>query len=172
MKKLLFAAFMIIGLTINAQEDTSTPTEKGKILIEVNTGARTIGNTGGYIRSNDYGTFWSLGFEGGYFTIDNLAVKLGLGYYYGSESVDALEYKIGAEYYIKGIVPIGIDFTGVSYFSENYPNSNSNWLGLQGGYAYFLGENVSIKPALRYNIGLEDGQKGLFQGLIGFALYF
>ncbi len=170
MKKLLFAILMLLGVTVSAQEETSSQTKKGKFVIEVNTGARTIGDTGGYIRSNDYGTFWSLGFEGGYFTIDNLAVKLGLGYY-GSKIVDALEYKLGAEYYIKGIVPIGIDFTGVSYFSEAYPNSNSNWVGVQGGYAYFLNESVSIKPMIRYNIGIEKYQRDIFQGLIGFAIY-
>ncbi len=166
MKKLLVAAMMVFGLAANAQETTSSQTAKGKFVIEANTGSATTGNTSFSLTSVDGNTAWSVGAEGGYFVIDDLAVKAGLGYGDNGTS-DSFNYKIGAEYYILGQIPVGVDFTGSSY-----TGGSTNWLGLQGGYAYFLGENVSIKPAVRYNIGLEDGQKGQFQGLIGFALYF
>lgn len=166
MKKLLVAAMMVFGLAANAQETTSSQTAQGKFVIEANTGSNATGNTSFSLLSSDGNTAWSVGAEGGYFVIDDLAVKAGLGYVDNGTS-DAFRYKIGAEYYILGKIPVGVDFTGSSYTFGSI-----NWLGLQGGYAYFLGENVSIKPALRYNIGLEEGQKGAFQGLIGFALYF
>lgn len=166
MKKLLVVAMMVFGLAANAQETTSSQTAQGKIVIEANTGSATIGNTSFSLTSSNGNTAWSVGAEGGYFVIDDLAVKAGLGYG-DNGTTDSFRYKIGAEYYIIGQIPVGVDFTGSSY-----TGGSTNWLGLQGGYAYFLGENLSIKPALRYNIGLEDGQKGVFQGLIGFALYF
>ncbi|SEB42891.1 hypothetical protein SAMN04489761_0657 [Tenacibaculum sp. MAR_2009_124] len=169
MKKLLVAAMMVFGLAANAQETTSSQTAQGKFVIEANTGSATTGSTAFSFSSQDGYTAWSIGAEGGYFVIDDLAVKAGLGFASNDNPFesDQFTYKIGAEYYILGNIPVGVDFTGTSV-----TGGSVNWIGLQGGYAYFLGENVSIKPAVRYNIGLEDGQKGQFQGLIGFALYF
>ena len=164
MKKLLLViAIVAAGFTANAQESNGQ-TAKGKWVIEANTGAASTGSTAFSFSSQDGDSNFAIGLDGGYFIMDDLAIKGGLGYNDGNE---AFTYKVGAEYYIAGQFPVGIDFTGTSYdaYSEN-------WLGLQAGYAYFLGENVAVKPALRYNIGLEDGQKGKFQGLIGFALYF
>lgn len=165
MKKLLLVAMMAFGLTANAQE-TKSQTSKGKFVIEANTGAATTGSTAFSLTSVDGNTMWNVGLDGGYFVMDNLAVKAGLGYGDTGES-DAFSYKIGAEYYINGQIPVEVDFTGTSFTGNSV-----NWLGLQAGYAWFLGEHVSVKPAVRYNIGLEDGQKGAFQGLIGFSLFF
>ncbi|MDO6812423.1 hypothetical protein [Tenacibaculum soleae] len=164
MKKLLLViAIVAAGFTANAQESNGQ-TAKGKWVIEANTGSAATGNTVFSFASSDGDSNFAIGLDGGYFIQDDLAIKGGLGYNDGQE---AFTYKVGAEYYIAGQFPVGIDFTGTSYDTHSV-----NWLGLQAGYAYFLGENVAVKPALRYNIGLEDGQKGLFQGLIGFALYF
>ncbi|WP_299680291.1 hypothetical protein [uncultured Tenacibaculum sp.] len=168
MKKVfLTIAMLTFGFAISAQNSnekkTNTQTEKGKFIIEANTGSNTTGNTGFYLRSTDGNTSFAVGLDGGYFFMDNFAVKTGLGYNDGNE---AFVYKIGAEYYIEGQFPVGIDFTGTSF-----SGGSENWIGVQGGYAYFIGDKVSIKPTVRYNIGLDDGQKGVFQGLIGFALY-
>lgn len=164
MKKLLLViAIVAAGFTANAQESNGQ-TAKGKWVIEANTGSAATGNTAFSFASSDGNSDFAIGLDGGYFIMDDLAIKGGLGYNDGKE---AFTYKVGAEYYIAGQFPVGIDFTGTSMDAGSV-----NWLGLQAGYAYFLGENVAVKPALRYNIGLEDGQKGLFQGLIGFALYF
>ena len=166
MKKFLLTIAMVaFGFAANAQ-DESGQTAKGKFVIEANTGSATTGNTSFSFSSSDGQSSFSLGLDGGYFVADNFAVKGGLGY---ADINDAslFVYKVGAEYYLDGQFPVGIDFTGTSF-----DGGSSNWVGLQAGYAYFLGENVSVKPALRYNIGLDEGQEGLFQGLIGFALYF
>ena len=162
-KVLLVIAMVAAGFTANAQESNGQTT-KGKWVIEANTGSASTGNTAFSFSSSDGNSAFAIGLDGGYFIQDNLAIKGGLGY---EDVTEGFTYKVGAEYYIAGQFPVGIDFTGTSYDAGSV-----NWLGLQAGYAYFLGENVAIKPALRYNIGLEDGQKGLFQGLIGFALYF
>jgi hypothetical protein len=164
MKKMFFIAFFAIcGLgTANAQ-DGGNQTSKGNWVIEANTGAATTGNTMFSLASSNGTTTWSLGFDGGYFISDNFAIKGGLGYA-DLGLLDGLNYKIGAEYYLNGTFPVSVDFTGSSM-------TEMNWLGLQAGYAWFLSDHVSVKPALRYNLGLDD-QDGLFQAVIGFALYF
>ncbi len=162
-KVLLTIAIAILGFTANAQESEGQ-TEKGKFVIEANTGSASTGNTAFSFASSNGSSSFAIGLDGGYFFMDDLAVKAGLGY---NDVNESFTYKIGAEYYIGGQFPVGIDFTGSSF-----DGGSVNWLGLQAGYAYFLGENVSVKPAVRYNVGLEDGQSGVFQGLIGFALYF
>ena len=165
MKKLLLGALMLFAMVSNAQkESNSTQTSKGNFVIEANTGAATIGNTNFSFSMIDGNSTWSVGLDGGYFIKDNLAIKAGLGY--SDAALNSFNYKVGTEYYINGNIPVGIDFTGTSM-----SDLSTNWLGLQGGYAYFIGDHISIKPTLRYNVGLEEGQKGLFQGLIGFALY-
>ncbi|OYX25041.1 MAG: hypothetical protein B7Z06_07975 [Flavobacteriales bacterium 32-35-8] len=166
MKKLLLsAAIAVLGLSqVNAQETESEggQTSKGKWLIEANTG---FGLT-----SIDGQTIWSIGAEGGYFVIDNLAIKAGLGYtdYDGNST---FSYKLGAKYYISSMIPIQVDVTGASLDGLN---ENPLWLGLQGGYAIFLGQNVSIEPGLRYSHSLNENivDEGIFEVRIGFALHF
>ena len=168
MKKLLFfAVIAVLGLqNVNAQE-ASGQTEKGKWLIEANTGTAATGNTSFSLFSVDGNTAWSIGLDGGYFVMDDLAVKVGLGYG-DNGAIDSFVYKVVAKYYIDSQFPVGIDFTGTST-----DGNSANWVGLQGGYAWFLGENVSIEPALRYNVTLDE-QKALsaFQAQIGFVLHF
>ncbi|MBP0905561.1 hypothetical protein ACFSKN_16830 [Mariniflexile gromovii] len=181
MKKLLLsAAIAVLGLSqVNAQDAVGGgQTAKGKILIEANTGFGGIENTGnssntGFgLYSIDGTTIWSIGAEGGYFVMDDLAVKLGLGYndYDGASS---FTYKLGAKYYIVSKFPVQIDVTGASsddYFGDETPL----WLGLQGGYAWFVGNNVSIEPGIRYNHSLNEDftDESVFEFRIGFALHF
>lgn len=161
-KTLLLFALVAISFTTYSQEN-SGQTTKGKWVIEANTGAATTGNTMFSLASSDGNTAWSLGLDGGYFFMDDLAVKVGLGYF-DSGSADGLNYKIGAEYYFNGNIPVSVDFTGDT-------GTELNWLGIQAGYAWFVTDHISVKPAVRYNVGLDD-QDGVFQGLVGFALFF
>ncbi len=182
MKKLLLcAAVAVFGFTMNAQDDTAAgQTSKGKWLIEANTGFSAGGgeigllqhtaNTGFGLVSVNGTTLWSIGTEGGYFVMDDLAVKAGLGYTdYDGTSI--FSYKVGAKYYVTGKIPFQVDVNGSSIkdFDEN-----PLWLGIQGGYAIFLGENVSIEPGLRYSLSLNDKvtDESLFEVRIGFALHF
>ncbi|THD32107.1 MAG: hypothetical protein DI588_08365 [Flavobacterium johnsoniae] len=141
-------------------------TAKGKWLIESSTGFGTIhpSNTSfGLIFSPDLeNVTWSIGSEAGYFIIDNLAIKGGLGY------ADYFSYKIGAKYYISSKIPVQLDYSGV--FEQDYYGSVS-YMGVQAGYAIFLGKNVSVEPGLRYNLDL-DRQDNFFQLRVGFALHF
>ena len=164
-KLLLLAVMMLFGLASNAQQENNTnQTAKGNYVIEVNTGSGTAGFTG--FRFDSTNATWAAGLDGGYFTMKNLAIKVGLGYYYNNNLADSYNYKLGTEYYINGNIPVGVDLSGT--FSRGRAN---NWLGVQAGYAYFLTKNVSIKPAIRYNMGFKNEQKSSLQGLIGFSIF-
>ena len=169
MKKVIFAAIAVMAFGFaNAQEQTA----KGKWLVETNTsfGATQVGNTGFQLSSSDGETNWSIGAEGGYFVADNLAVKAGLGYNDLGHSLNAFSYKVGAKYYLLNKFPLEASYTGSSI---NDADENPSFLGLQGGYAWFVGKNISIEPGLRYNISLnEDYSKSVFQLNVGFALHF
>lgn len=181
MKKLiLLAAIALFGFNANAQDDDSSSgqTSKGKWLIEANTGfgggdygvAHTA-NTGLGLTSVDGTTIWSIGAEGGYFVMDDLAVKAGLGYTDFDGDFSTFTYKLGAKYYISSMIPIQVDLTGASIKDAE---ENPMWLGLQGGYAIFLGQNVSVEPGLRYNLSLNEDftDDGVFEFRVGFALHF
>ena len=165
MKKSFFVAIAVMAFGFaNAQEQIA----KGKWLIETNTGfgVGNIGGTSSALWITDGQTSWNIGVEGGYFIVDRLAVKVGLGY--GDNGKDnSFSCKIGGKYYVLNKFPVEVSYTGQTL--ENYPTIS--YLGLQGGYAWFVSKNISIEPGVRYNIGLND-YKDVFQFNVGFALHF
>ena len=170
MKKLFLMAALILTGIVSAQ--TNPYLEKGKWLIEVNTGfgAASPANTSVGFSAKDGVTRIKIGGEAGYFVAENLAVKGGLGVDVLSqqleESYSRFNYKVGAKYYINGKVPVQIDLSGVSDKNESVTA-----LGFQGGYAWFVAPNVSIEPGLRYDLFLSDSD-GILTGNIGFAFHF
>jgi len=179
MKKILFFAAITVFCmsSVNAQDGQ---TSKGKWLIEANTGFNTSGdevgllkhsaNTGFGLSSVDGNTAWAIGAEGGYFIMDDLAVKLGLGYT-DLDFATIFSYKVGAKYYVISKIPVQIDINGASIKDLD---DNPLWLGLQAGYAIFLGEHISVEPGLRYSLSLNEEftDIGIFEARIGFVLHF
>lgn len=182
MKKVLFlAVFTIIGLSSGfAQDDNGgSPTAEGTWLIEINTGfgEASTANTGFGLRSRDIGgetiTSWAIGGEAGYFVTDDFAIKAGLGY--GDTGIDGIDgvfnWKIGSKYYIAGAWPVAIDLNGSSGndFSPLF-------IGFQAGYAWFVADNVSIEPGIRYGVGMNedagDGDSNVFSVNMGFNVFF
>lgn len=174
MKKSLMTAIAVFGLLVTANAQDGALTAEGNWLIEVNTGfggqAAHGANTGFGLSSSDGATVWSMGFEGGYFVIDDLALKAGLGYT-DLDGFTLFSYKFGAKYYINSQIPVQMDLTGASIQDAA---ENPLWVGLQGGYAVFLNDYVSIEPGLRYNISLNDqfSEDGILELRVGFAIYF
>jgi len=176
-KVLLIAALALFGFSVNAQDGSQT--DEGKWLIETNTnfGAAAVSNTGISFTSfsDDAGSLLNIGGEVGYFVAKDLAVKVGLGF--GSikansdaDAISTISYKIGAKYYISSMIPVQVDYSGAS---TKDIDENPSYVGLQAGYAVFLGENVSIEPGLRYNVSLNDDfYTSALQFNIGFALHF
>ncbi len=184
MKKILFfAALAVFGLTTMNAQDNIGQTAQGSWLVEANTGfgapQTKHASTGVHFYSTDGSSTYNFGAEVGYFVIDNLALKLGLGY--GGTSVevgdhrvssDVLSYKVGAKYYIMGNIPVQIDYSGSDF--ENTLGESPAYLGLQAGYAFFLGEHLSFEPGVRYDLSMNDqySDKGIFEINLGFALHF
>ncbi|MEO1031909.1 MAG: hypothetical protein AAFX55_10925 [Bacteroidota bacterium] len=175
-KLLLMAAVAVFGFTnLNAQDSEGGQTSEGTWLVEINTGfgESSTSNTGFALRSVDGTTAFSLGGEVGYFVIDDLALKAGLGY--SDLGIDGLDgtfnWKLGAKYYVASQFPVGVDVNGSSG-----NDVSPLWVGLQAGYAWFVADNVSIEPGIRYGIGLNedagDGDFNVFGVNIGFNIFF
>ncbi len=180
MKKVFIAAAALMAFGFaNAQEKASGQTAKGKWLIEANTGfgGAHSADTSFKFDSSDGNTTWNIGAEGGYFVANNLAVKLGLGYAdlgdaggLLEDNITAFTYKVGVKYYIESMIPVQVDYSGASYKDAD---ENPSYVGLQAGYAIFLGNNVSIEPGVKYNISMNsDFYEDVFQVRVGFALHF
>lgn len=172
---------MCFSLFALAQEDQTKgiiQITKRRIVIDANT---TVGAIGGIIiggngtsfllSKSEGSTIWNIGAEVGYFALDNLAIKFGLGYGI-FDDFRLFSYKLGLKYYIVSRVPFQIDFSGQS--SEDFfGDENPSYLGLQAGFAFFIGNMVSLEPSLRYNISLGDDYfENIFQVQIGFSIFF
>ena len=177
MKKILFTFLATIGfVAVTIAQDGGGQTDEGSWLIEANTGfggdglAAHSANTGFTLISGGDTTIWGIGAEGGYFVIDDLALKAGLGYA-DFDGLTVFSYKLGAKYYVISSIPFQVDITGSSI--QDAPE-NALWLGLQGGYAIFLSDHISVEPGLRYNLSLNEdfSDEGIFEFRIGFALHF
>lgn len=183
MKKIILTITLGLLVTIStiAQENKSkskSPIPVGTWMLGSNL---TLGefhpaNTSFALSSINGVTNYNVGFEGGYFIKPNLAVIAGFGYggttsentsgtgeagesgqgengiEGGGESGSGglFSYKIGLKYYLKNVIPLQIDYTGTNMENSHYE------LGLQAGYAFFLGDKFSIEPAIRYNIALNN----------------
>jgi hypothetical protein len=178
MKKITFIVASIFAFGVVSAQDKKDSnggqTSKGNLLIEANTGNAVLGSTGFSFASQDGNSEYNLGLDGGYFIMDDLALKVGLGYGgFKNDFTDGnvLSYRLGAKYYVMSMIPVTLDVTGASVKDAE---ENPMWLGIGGGYAIFLGDNVSLEPGLRYNHSLNDKftDKGVFQFNVGFALHF
>ncbi|TDP61750.1 hypothetical protein [Flavobacterium dankookense] len=179
MKKIILTVAAVFAFGVaNAQdkkESAGGQTSEGKWLIEANTGNAMLGTTGFYFASQDGESTMNLGLDGGYFIMDDLAIKAGLGYGSNSaNSTSSFSYRLGAKYYVESMIPVTLDLTGASGDAVEIANETPMWLGIGAGYAWFLGENVSIEPGLRYNHSLNENytDKAVIQFNIGFALHF
>jgi hypothetical protein len=182
MKKIILTMAAVFAVSFaNAQdkkESSGGQTSKGKWLVEANTGNAMLGTTGFYYASQDGNSQYNLGLDGGYFIMDDLALKAGLGF--GGVSVDgagsasSFAYRLGAKYYVKSMIPVTLDLTGASGDAVEVAGETPMWLGIGAGYAWFIGNNVSIEPGLRYNHSLNENytDKAVLQFNIGFALHF
>ena len=169
MKKIL-----LIVVAIATFGFTNAQTEQGQIFLEANTGfgAASPSNTGLYVSNKGSVTKYNIGVEGGYLVIDGLAIKLGVGYGdNGAKTKNTvLSFKAGAKYYLQDKFPIQLDVNGSSIKDEV---NNPMYAGLQVGYAFFIGDHVTIEPGVRYDYSLndKDTEDGVIQFNVGFVVH-
>ncbi|MCB9202133.1 MAG: outer membrane beta-barrel protein [Flavobacteriales bacterium] len=172
MKKTLTFTMVLLSLVVFGQSQV----KKGNFLIEANLGTSQTGNTNFFLTTSNEHTAWGIGLDGGYFIIDRLALKAGFGYSSDEDhgvAKDRFAYKIGAKYYIIDKIPVGLDFTGESKDDGGNTSDTASWIGIQGGYAWFVSKHISVEPTLRYNFTTDDQKADSFLGLhVGFSLFF
>lgn len=183
MKSLLITLILLTSSQILfAQELVDTPTSKGEFLIEVGSSpfAGDIfkgNNTGISFISSDDVQLWSVGFDAGYFIIDDLAIKGGLGYF-DLDGDYSISYKIGFKYYAASMIPLSLDVTGATQEDQEFAgiefdNPDPLWLGFQAGYAFFIKDNISFEPSLRYNLSINSdfSEEDIFELRFGFVIF-
>ena len=170
MKKLLFLFSLVFSLAlVNAQ------TQKGSKFLEVGTSftPSTVSSTGISFSTSDKLNTFNVGAEGGYFVAKDFAVKAGLGYgdvsYDGTNLGSTFSYKVGVKYYAGSKIPLGVDFNGADVKGAS---QNPSYVGLSGGYAWFVGNRVSFEPNIRYDISTNDTFKNVFSAGLGINLFF
>ena len=181
MKKLILVfmvmSFSFYALSQDEQSEDRTHTDKGKFVIDANTTLSSIGGisiggggTSFLLTSVEGTTIWNIGAEVGYFVIDDFTIKVGFGY--GDVDGSSLvSYKFGAKYYATSSIPIQIDFSGQGG-EDIFGTEKPFYLGLQAGYAIFIGDMVSLEPALRYSLSLNsDNYENIFQIQVGFSIF-
>ena len=173
MKTLLTTATaLLFSLTLFAQNGQ---TDQGKFVIEANTtlgslGLLQSGGTNFLLTNSDGTTIWNVGGEVGYFVMDDLAAKVGLGY--GDfDGAGYFSWKLGAKYYAAEVIPVQLDFSG-QVSDEIFIDGNPAFLSVQGGYAFFFGNQVSLEPSIRYGFSLNDVSENVLQIQTGFSFFF
>ena len=151
MKKLVIVLFAIFSIASMSAQDSIEQTSKGNWYLGAFTG------TGFSLTESNF----ALSVDGGYFFKDNFAIQIGAGYFSSSSE---FIFKTGAKYYLASKFPLGVDFN----VSTDGGSSNSS-LGLSAGYAWFISNNISIEPTIRYGISSSDNSLGSH---IGIYIYF
>ncbi len=157
-KKLLTLSFVFITFYASAQIN------QGTILV----GASSSSGIQSVKTGNSSETLFNLNTRIGYFFSDNLAFGANIGITkFGG--FDQTTFGAFGRYYISGKY-----FLGAGYSSSKSNGNNSvGLLSFEGGYAAFLTDNISIEPALTYQVGTGDASQNSTFGLaVGFSLYF
>ena len=182
MKKLIFTGLMLFSLVFaQAQEEKVEQISEGKFFIEFGTsfGEANLysGSSINFYNDGDMSSY-NVGLLGGYFIMDNFALTGSVGH--GNiRTSETFSWGLGAKYYLLDRLPLSINLNGSS-FDKPDPflsgKARPLYLGFQAGYAFFIGDNVSIEPTLRYATGIREDAFGnkynIFSFNVGFSFYF
>lgn len=127
----------------------------------------------GLSHSKSAGTNFGFSLTGGAFVADNVAVLLNFKGEYVEHGMD--ETSIGAQgrYYFSGCGVYGGLGMAYKHLSGEGFKKNLVCLTPEVGYAFFLGRNVTIEPAVYYDLSFNDTSEFSKLGFkIGFGIYF
>lgn len=123
--------------------------------------------------SKHQGTNFGFSLSGGAFVADNVAVLLNFKGEYVEHGMD--ETSIGAQgrYYFSSCGVYGGLGMAYKHLSGEGFKKNLVCLTPEVGYAFFLGRNVTIEPAVYYDLSFSDTSEFSKLGFkIGFGIYF
>lgn len=163
MKKIaLMACMLVMAVAANAQF------EKGKWMLNPSvTGLNLMLDT-----ETDKTTF-GMDVKGGAFIVDNLALMVNVGAQWNEREGDRDLYNagVGIRYYFDKVgVFVGTNFNVDHYaYSGDRDDKTDCSFGLEAGYAYFLCRNVTLEPAVYWNVNDDRSRLGI---KLGFGFYF
>ena len=164
MKKLLVSLLLVLATAVSANAQF----EKDVWYVNASLTGLDLSH------SKSEGTNFGFAMAGGAFIADNVAVLLNFKGQYVEHGMD--ETSIGAQgrYYFANCGVYG--GLGMSYkhlsASENF-KKDLVCLTPEVGYAFFLGRNLTVEPAVYYDLSFSDTSEYSKLGFkIGFGLYF
>lgn len=114
------------------------------------------------------------GFEvlGGSFVVDNAALLVNLGAEW-TDGADMYTAGVGGRYYLESIgIYLGTSFKLKRYNADGGHDFTDFAISPEVGYAFFVGRNITIEPAVYYDISFKDGDYSKLGLKVGFGIYF
>jgi hypothetical protein len=163
MKKILLVAVV----TLSALASANAQIGQGTILVGAgsNFGFTNVSPDGG-----DSYSVVDLQGKVGYFFIDNLTAGINLDYNKIDES-SRVGFGIFGRYYLNNVIILGATL-GTAKYDYGASDASSTWLGIEGGYAAFLTDNIAVEPTLNIDLYSGDFDQTNFGLNVGFSLYF
>ncbi len=164
MKKLFACLLLVLATTVSANAQF----EKNKWYVNASLTGLNLSH------SKSEGTNFGFAMAGGAFVADNLAILLNFKGQYVEHGFD--ETSVGAQgryYFASCGVYGGLGMTYKHLTSSGNFKKNLVCFTPEVGYAFFLGRNLTIEPAVYYDISLDETSEYSKLGFkIGFGLYF
>ena len=164
MKKLFACLLLVLATTVSANAQF----EKNKWYVNASLTGLNLSH------SKSEGTNFGFAMAGGAVVADNLAILLNFKGQYVEHGMD--ETSVGAQgryYFASCGVYGGLGMTYKHLTSSGNFKKNLVCFTPEVGYAFFLGRNLAIEPAVYYDISLDETSEYSKLGFkIGFGLYF
>lgn len=163
MKKLLLTFAVLAAAVVGSYAQIS----KGSILVGAgsNLNFTSISPDPG----DNYSSFQLQG-KVGYFFVDNFAGGLRLDHLKEDESGRTI-FGIFGRYYLNNVIILGASLGSVR-FDLGQGDASSTFIGLEGGYAAFITDNIAVEPTLNLDFISGDFDQTNIGLNVGFSLYF
>jgi hypothetical protein len=164
MKKLLMSLLLVLATTMSANAQF----EKEVWYVNASLTGLDLSH------SKVEGTNFGFALSGGVFAADNISVLLNFKGQYVEHGVDETSIGAQARYYFASCgVYGGLGMTYKHLTAAGNFKKNLVCLTPEVGYAFFLGRNLTVEPAVYYDLSLKDTSDYSKLGFkIGFGLYF
>lgn len=162
MKKFLLTAVVALCVAFGSQAQIN----QGTILVGAgsNFGFTNVSPDGG----DSYSEF-DLHGKAGYFFLENFGAGVKLDF----DKVDEFStfaFSVFGRYYLNNVIILGASLGTYKVDNDSF-DASSTVLGLEGGYAAFITDNIAIEPTLNIDLYSGDIDATRFGLNVGFSLY-